>query len=171
MNRAAPLRTLRHAVLLAALLAAPGWAQQPASASSDSRDAASGFISTANFIVGRIGRECLAVVGRGESPQQFVGQWQQRNARYVAASARYMELRLEEVAAAGGAQQREAFLRQLRGAVQGNGEQVVRSWLHHGSREEGCMRAVTLVDTGALDISSRAPMYDQIEALVRWAEQ
>jgi hypothetical protein len=33
------------------------------------------------------------------------------------------------------------------------------------------MRAITLVDGGALDISPKVPIYDQIEALVRWAEQ
>jgi hypothetical protein len=33
------------------------------------------------------------------------------------------------------------------------------------------MRAITLLDTGALDISSKTPMYADLEALVRWAEQ
>jgi hypothetical protein len=33
------------------------------------------------------------------------------------------------------------------------------------------MRAITLLDTGALDISPKVPMYSEIEALVRWAEQ
>jgi hypothetical protein len=161
----------RPAILVAALLAPASWAQAPASVTTESRDAASSFIGTANFIVGRVGRECLAMVGRTESAQQFVSTWQQRNAPYVTASAKYMDKRLDEVAASGGAEKRDAFLRQLRDVVQGNGDSVVRSWLQSGSKVDGCMRAVTLVDTGALDISPKIPMYREIEALVRWAEQ
>jgi hypothetical protein len=161
----------RPVILVAALLAPVSWAQAPASVTTESRDAASGFIGTANFIVGRVGRECLTVVGRTESAQQFVSTWQQRNAPFIMASSKYMEKRLEEVAASGGAQKRDEFLRQLRGVVQGNADSVIRSWLQGGSKEDACMRAVTLVDTGALDISPKIPMYREIEALVRWAEQ
>ena len=162
----------RIAALLAALLVLPAaQAQQATSATTKSRDDASIYVSTGNFIVGRIAGECLALVGRSESPQEFVGQWRQRNARYVMASAKYMDRRMEEAVASGGAGQREELLRELRKAVQGPGETVVRNWLQHGRREESCMRAVTLLDTGALDISSRTPIYADLEALVRWAEQ
>jgi hypothetical protein len=165
------MQFFRPAILFAVLLAQASWAQAPASATTESRDAASGFIGTANFIVGRVGRECLTVVGRTESAQQFVSTWQQRNAPFVMASAKYTDKRLEELAASGGAEKRDEFLRLLRGVVQGNADSVMRSWLQGGSREEACMRAVTLVDTGALDISPKIPMYREIEALVRWAEQ
>jgi hypothetical protein len=165
------MRDLRPAsvFLAAVLLALAAWAQQPAA--SESRDAATAYVSTGNFIVGRLANECLALVGRNESPRQFVTQWQQRNARFVMASAKYVEKRLEEAAASGGPEQREAILRELRAAVQSNGESAVRSWLGNGRKEESCMRAITLLDTGALDISPKVPMYPEIEALVRWAEQ
>ena len=128
-------------------------------------------MSTGNFIVGRIAAECLVLVSRSESPQEFVGQWRQRNLRYVMASAKYMDRRVEEAVASGGAEKRDALLRDMRTAVQGTGETVVRNWLQNGRKEESCMRAVTLLDTGALDISSRTPIYADLEALVRWAEQ
>ena len=161
----------RTAILLAATLLSAAQAQQPASAVNKARDDASIYVSTGNFIVGRIAHECLALVGRSETPQEFVGQWRQRNARYVSASAKYMDRRMEEAEAGGGPQAREALLRDLRSAVQGPGETLVRNWLQNGRREESCMRAVTLLDTGALDISSRTAIYDDLEALVRWAAQ
>jgi hypothetical protein len=162
---------LRAALLLAALAVPAAWAQPASALATKSRDDASIYVSTGNFIVGRIARECLALVGRSESPQQFVSQWQQRNARYVSASAKYMERRMDEAAASGGAQRREALLQELRVAVQGGGEALVQGWLENGRKEESCMRAVTLLDTGALDISPKTPIHDDLEALVRWAEQ
>jgi hypothetical protein len=81
-----------------------------------------------------------------------------------------MEKRLEEAAAGGGAGKREAVLDEIRAAVQGSGDDAVRSLLQ-GRKEEGCMRAITLIDTGVLDISSKEPLYDDIAALVRWAER
>jgi hypothetical protein len=81
-----------------------------------------------------------------------------------------MDARVAEAEASGGAERREAVLRALRAAVQGGGEAAVRQLLQ-GRKEDSCMRAITLVDGGALDISPKVPIYAQIEALVRWAEQ
>jgi hypothetical protein len=163
------MRALRPALFLLALLWSSAWAQQPVA--SESRDTATLVVSSSNFAVGRLANECLATVGRNESPQQFVAQWRQRNAAFVNASARYIDKRLEEAAASGGPERREAFLRELKLAVQGQGDSLVRSLLGSGRKEEACMRAITLLDTGALDISSKATMYSEIEALVRWAAQ
>lgn len=161
---------MRAAVLLSALIACAASAQQP-SAITPERDAAAVYVSTGNYIVGRLARECLGMIGRNETPEQFVADWRRRNARFVGASAKYMELRMEDAAARGGPEQREALLRELRKAVQGGGEAEVRSLLQASRTHEACMRAVTLLDAGALDISPKAPMYRELEALVRWAEQ
>lgn len=163
----------RPALLLAAFLSTGAFAQQPAPtpAASESRDAALAYVGTGNFIVGRLGRECLAIVGRTESPQEFVAQWQQRNALYVDASARYMEKRLEEAAATGGEEKRAAILKAMRDAVVVGGEQEVRGMLQNGRREDSCMRAISLLDAGGLDISPKTPMYKELEALVLWARQ
>ena len=159
--------------LLAALLATSAGAQQPgaAPAASASRDAALAYVGTGNFIVGRLGRECLAIVGRTESPQEFVAQWQQRNALYVDAAAKYMEKRLQEAAASGGDDKRAAVQKSMRDAVLGSGEVEVRGMLQNGRREESCMRAISLLDAGGLDISPKTPMYKELEALVLWARQ
>ncbi|HZN46468.1 MAG TPA: hypothetical protein VFB71_02490, partial [Ramlibacter sp.] len=121
----------RATLLLAALAAPAAWAQPASALATKSRDDASIYVSTGNFIVGRIAAECLVLVGRSESPQEFVGQWRHRNARFVMASARYMDRRMEEAVAAGGAEKREALLRDLRKAVQGSGEAVVRNLLQN----------------------------------------
>ena len=147
----------RIAVVALALSALPAcWAQPASTIATKARDDASLYVSTGNFIVGRLARECLSLVGRMESPQQFVSEWQRRNARYVAASAKYMDKRVEEVATTGGPEKRDA---------------MVRNMLGNDHKAESCMRAITLLDTGALDISSKTPMYADLEALVRWAEQ
>jgi hypothetical protein len=54
--------------------------------------------------------------------------------------------------------------------VRSGGETALRTILQ-GRKEDGCMRAITLVDAGALDISPGIPQYEQLEALARWAER
>lgn len=144
-------------------------AQQGAAFATPERDAAAAYIAQGDFIVARLANECLALVGRAESPQTFIAAWKKRNQRYVNASARYIEMRLQE-AAARGPQEREALLRQVRAAVQENGEAAVASLLQ-GRKEDGCMYGVTLIDTGSLDIKSSLPQFGQLEALAKWAEQ
>lgn len=156
---------------LAACLASAAWAQpRPASFATPERDQASLYVARGNFVVSRIGTECLALVGRPESPQAFDAAWRERNARFVAASAKYLDQRLEEVAATGGPDKRDAALRELRSLVHVSGEATVGSLLQ-GRKEDACMREITKVEAGAYDISTRVPLYDQLEALVRWAEQ
>jgi hypothetical protein len=161
----------RFLVLAAALAASAAGAQQATAVGSESRDTATLSVGASNFAVGRVARECLGLVGRSESPEQFITQWRQRNARFVSASSRYIERRLEEAAASGGPDKREALLRDIRNAVQGSGDSLARSLLQRGRKEEACMNAVTLVDTGVLDITPKLPTYSDIESLVRWAEQ
>lgn len=152
-------------LFLAATCAATGAAaQQPASAATPERDAAAVFIAQGNFIVSRLATECLPVLGRAESPKAYAAAWQERNAAYVAASAKYLDQRVQEA----GADQADAVRAAFRKAVQDNGEAALRGLLQ-GHREEGCMQGITLVDTGALDINSKLPQYGQLEALVRWA--
>ena len=155
------LKTLFLAVACAATAAG---AQQPGSASTPERDAAAVYIAQANFIVSRLATECLSVLGRAESPKNYVAGWQDRNASFVAASARYLDQRVQEA----GADQADAVRAAFRKAVTDNGESALRGLLQ-GHREEGCMQGITLVDTGALDINSKQPQYGQLEALVRWA--
>jgi hypothetical protein len=154
-------------LILAACLAPCAGAQQAGSVATPARDAAAIYIAQGSFVIQRLASECLALVGRAESPEAFAASWRQRNARYVEASAKYIDQRVNEAAAAG-ADKREAMLAELRQAVQGNGEAAVRGLLQ-GSKPDGCMYGVTLMDTGALDINSRLPQFEQLEALARWA--
>lgn len=161
----------RIPLLAAALAASSAGAQQAASVGSPSRDIATLTISATNSAVGRVARECLALVGRSESPEQFVTQWRQRNLRFVSASSKYLDRRLEDAGTTGGPEQREALLHNIRQAVQSDGDSLARTLLQRGRKEDACMNAVTLVDTGVLDITPKLPTYPDIESLVRWAEQ
>ncbi len=157
-------------VLLATMTLQTVWAQPAEVVASESRDAATAYIGTSNFIVGRIGRDCLALVGRNDTPQQFVGNWQQRNLKYVAASAKYMEKRLDEAQTSGGIEKRNAVVREVTTIVQNNGGATVRSWIERGDKLEACKRAIAIVDAGGMDISPRVPMFSELEALAVWAQ-
>lgn len=155
-------------LLLACALGAS--AQQHPAFATQERDSAALFIARGSFVIGRLGHECLALVGRPETPQALIKAWEQRNTRFVAASGKYLDRRLEDAAATGGNERRELALKEMRMLVRHEGELTVRSLLQ-GRKEDSCMRAVTLIDAGAMDISTRLPQFEQLEALVKWAEQ
>ena len=164
---------MRHrcsTLLLAACVAPAALAQGGGAVANQARDAAAVFIAQSNYLVARLGAECLTLVGRAESPQALAANWRQRNARYVNASSKYLDKRLEEAEAEGGSLRREAMLDEIRNAVQNSGESSLRTLLQ-GRKDEACMRAITLLDTGTLDIGSNLPQIEQLDALVRWAEK
>lgn len=161
----------RAAACLLTLCAATAWAQPVAPAASESRDASLAYIGSANFMVGRLGRDCLGLLGRAEPPQRWMQAWRDRNWRYVDAAAKYLEARLQEAQDSGGKEKRDAVLQEVTAAVRSSGEKAVASWLGQGDRLETCRRAVSLVEAGGLDIDKRTPMFAELEALVAWAER
>lgn len=162
-------RTILSALLLSAATLGAN-AQTSDVVTSESRDAASAYMGTTNFVVGRLGRECLPLLGRSETPQEFVSAWQQRNAKYYAASMKYMVKRLDIALATGGTNVRDAVAREYGTAVRRDGEGSVADWFSKGSKEDVCKRAIALIDAGAMDISPKAPIYGELEALVSWAK-
>jgi len=145
--------------------------QPTGGATSESRDASTAYLGTANFVVGRVGRDCLALLGRNETPQAFVSAWQQRNAKYLMASQKYMEARLGEAEASGGTEKRNAAMGALTAAVRNGAEATVNSWLNRPEKAEACKRAVALIESGAYDVSPTSPMYGELESLVSWAQR
>ena len=165
-------RPIHLTVISAALLlSGAAMAQSPLRVESESRDAAAALIGTRNFVIGRIGRDCMQVLGRMETPQQFVKAWQDRNTKYYVASIRYMSKRLGEALAEGGAAQRDTVLAAYVTNVQGNGEASANDWLSRGERKEACERAVAIIESGAADITPKIRMFDELEALVNWVQQ
>lgn len=145
--------------------------EQNTIATSESRDASTAYLGTANFVVGRIGRDCLSLLGRNESPQVFVGAWQQRNGKYLYAVQRYMEARLREAEAFGGVERRNSVVSSLNSVVRSGAEATIKSWLDRPDKEGACRRAIGIVESGAYDVSAAAPMYGELEALVAWAQK
>jgi hypothetical protein len=137
----------------------------------ESRDASAAYIGTANFIVGRMGRECLGLLNRTETPQEYVAVWQKRNARYYAASTMYMSLRLKEAERTGGPELRDKVAATYMRSVRGDGEASVRETFAKGEKAEVCNRWIKLIDSGAFDINSNSPMYEELNALVKYFEQ
>lgn len=159
--------------LTALFFAASGHAtaEQQSTIASESRDASLAYIGTINFIVGRAGSECLSTLGRSESPQQFVAAWQQRNTKHLNAAAMYMEKRLEEAQANGGAEKKASVFREVTSVSRANGEAVVRGWFAKDTKEDACKRAVGLVEAGAFDFTPKMPMYSELESLASWAQK
>jgi len=161
---------LRNLLLTFAATVTVCSAQVPARVQSESRDAALGYMGTANFLIGRIGRDCLSVLGRAESPQQFVQTWQTRNGKYVIAAAKYMEMRLAEVAASNGEQRRGAVQKDMMSRSQTAADDLLQSWYRSGPKDAVCRRAVEMVDTGMLDVSPSSSVFADLQALVDWAQ-
>lgn len=159
------------AIALVASITTTANAQTASPATSESRDASIAYIGTANFVVGRVGRECLAMLGRTETPQAFVAVWQQRNAKYLIASQKYMDARFGEAEATGGKEKRNAIIGALNSAVRSGGESTVKSWLDRPNRDEACKRSVALIESGTYDFSPTSPMYGELESLVAWAQR
>ena len=159
------------AISLGLLQCGAAHAQSPLRIENESRDAAAAFIGTHNFMIGRIGRDCMPVLGRMETPQQFVQAWQQRNAKYYASAIRYMKQRLDEALAEGGTARRDAILAVYTSKVQSNGDAAAKDWLARGAPKQACEQAVATIESGAADITSRIRMFDELEALTAWAQQ
>ena len=145
--------------------------QETSLATSESRDAATAYIGTANFVVGRVGRDCLALVGRTETPQAFVAVWQQRHNKYLLASQAYIEARFAEAEADGGADKRNRVAGALTAAVRTSAEATVKLWLDRPDKREACKRILALIESGSYDISPTSPMYGELESLVAWARR
>lgn len=165
------MKILRAATCILPLCATAVWAQSAAPATSESRDASLAYVGSANFIVGRLGKECLSLLGRTQSPQELVQAWQSRNARYVDAAAKYMEIRLQEAQASGGKAKHDAVLQEVTTVVRSGGEKTVASWLAQGDKAEACRRAISLIEAGGLDIDRRSSMFAELDALAAWAER
>jgi hypothetical protein len=155
---------------LATLASGPGLAQTTGKATSESRNAALAYIGTQNFVVGRVGSECLQMLGRTESPKVFAGVWQERNLKYIAASDKYMQAMLQEAEQSGGKQLQELAMRQLQGIVRTNGEKIVSMVLDHPDRKAACARIVGIMDRGVFDFSETTPIFKELVALVEWAK-
>ncbi|OWQ93105.1 hypothetical protein CDN99_00960 [Roseateles aquatilis] len=140
------------------------------SAATESRDAALGAIGTAYFIVGRIGKDCLSLLNRPDTAQDFVAVWQKRNEVFVTAASKYQARRLAEARAQGGKAQADVVWGQMTGAVRASGEGAVRGMLDQPDRTAACQRAVDLIDKGAFDLKPGQPMHDELQSLVAWAE-
>lgn len=136
----------------------------------ESRDAATGHIGYTNYLVGRVGRDCLSQLNRFETTQEFVKAWQQRNSKYVSAAAKHMEARLNEAQAAGGAVKRDALLRAITTPIQNSAAATVKSWLERGDKIEACKRAVTLIELGVYDVSKTTPLFAELESLAEWGK-
>lgn len=142
-------------------------AQQLEHVASESRDAAVGLVGSIQFTVGRLGRDCLSLLGRKESAQVFVGSWQQRNRKYVEAAAEYVQARLQE-AERTSEETKKAVLQGL-AVARAQAEGSVNALYANGGKEEACLRMIPQIDAGAYDIMPRVPMFDELEALVQWA--
>jgi hypothetical protein len=144
---------------------------QTVSIVSESRDASIAFLGTANFVVGRVGRDCLSPIGRNETPQAFVAVWQQRNGKYLLAMQKYLDARLAEAEVAGGNAGREKIMRELTIAVQAGANVILKTLLDHPDQYDACRRAINFIDAGRYDVNQSMPIYNELKLLVDWAQR
>lgn len=154
------------------VLAGPHAGAEPgAGVASEARDAAAAFVGTQNFVVGRLGRDCLALLARPESPAEYQQAWQRANARYYDASTRYMEARL---AAIEDAEEQNAVESAYYASVNGRGEAAAAQILRDGADVEVCKRALALIDSGKMNVdefveATGQPVRAPLDELLEWA--
>lgn len=137
----------------------------------ESRDAATGAIGAANFIQGRLASQCLKLLNRPETPEQYVLAWRKRNAPFPDAAAHYMDKRLAEAKALEGEEKANAVMRELIMSVRSSGTKTVDDMLNSNSdRTVSCKRAIDLADMGALDLNEKLPIYIELRALTEWVK-
>ena len=143
-----------------------------ASVESKPRDASATFIETQHFIVGRIGRDCLAEIGRTETPLEYQVKWQRDNARYFDAARKYLATRLTEIENPAA---RDAVERGFYTSAERTGEAATAQLFSKGPKKEVCKYAITLVDTGSMNIeefgkATKALIMKDLEELTNWAK-
>lgn len=139
---------------------------------SKSRDASAAFVETQHFIVGRIGRDCLGELKRTETPQEFQAKWQRENARYYDAARKYMTARLSQIENPAA---RDTVERSYYATAQKTGEAATTQLFSRGPKDEICKYAMTLVDTGSMNIeefgkAARLPIMPDLEEMAQWGK-
>ncbi|MGC3962360.1 MAG: hypothetical protein QM803_03280 [Rhodocyclaceae bacterium] len=152
------------AVCLALLSLAVG--AEPLRIGSESRDAAAAYVGTQNFVVGRMARDCFEILGRSDTPKDFVAAWQSRNQNYYAASVIYMGARLTEVEKTGGEHELKKVATSFQYSVQSQGAATVADFFKKGEKSEVCKRVIGLIENKAFDITPQTPIFSEIEALL-----
>ncbi len=142
-------------------------------AGSKSRDSSAAFVATQNFVVGRLGRDCLGDMGRSETPLEYQQKWQKENAKYYDAATKYMEVRLSQLEDPA---ERDAVERSYYASVQKTGEAAISRQFSNGSKSEVCKYAITLVDSGSMNIeefgkATKLPIMKDLEELAEWAKK
>jgi hypothetical protein len=160
----------KSALLVLALLPLAAIADSSGRIATESRDAASAYIGTSNFVVGRMAVECFGLLERSQSPQEYAARWRQRNAKFYAASVTYLGQRLKEAEQGGGPAAKNAVLTELNAAVRGSGVATVADFFKKGEKIDICRRVIGLIDQGAFDIKPSSPMYPELLAFVRHFE-
>jgi hypothetical protein len=137
---------------------------------SESRDAATAYILTQNFIIGRTARDCFANLERTDTPKEFVALWQKQNTKYFSAAITYMNRRLTEAESLSGVEARNNVANALNAAINKDGSGAVNSFFKTGEKQEICKRVIGLMEAGVFNIDSRSPMYGELQALVSYVE-
>jgi hypothetical protein len=138
---------------------------------SKSRDSSAAFVATQNFIVGRLGRDCLTEIGRTETPLEFQAKWQKDNMKYYGAAVKYMDARLAEIE---DPEERRAIEGSYYASVQKTAESAIARQFSTGAKNDVCKYAMTLIDTGSMNIeefakANKLPIMQDIEELVTWS--
>src|SRR5215831_3148208 len=79
----------------------------------DPLDIAAGYIHGRDYMVGRIGAECLTKLGRKESVQELLNAWEERNVAYLEAGVKYFQFRRNEAAKRGDQEERKKLEQEI----------------------------------------------------------
>lgn len=82
-----------------------------------------------------------------------------------------MSVLLSEAEFVGSIERKTKIYNAVTSISRANGKATVQAWYKKYGKKNACKRNISLIDSGAYNISSNTPVYDELEGLVAWAKQ
>ena len=136
---------------------------------SEPHSAAAAAISTQNFIVGRMARDCTSVLSKPASYAKDREQaWQERNREYVDSATMFAANTLSYAKRIGGPDAEKKVYEAFITSVQSNGIAAVNDQMHGApTKLEACSRFEAAVDAGKFDVTPSHPFYKELNEIVQ----
>ena len=134
---------------------------------SEERNAASAFVGTQNFYIGRMALTCKPLLGQPDTfPSKLVAIWQAANAPYYRASVIYQSDLLKSIP---DATAQALIAENIRNSVRTSGQGAVNDQLKGPDEDKTkvCKNFVVLAADGNFNITEKTPFFSTLQDLVK----
>ena len=161
------MQFLRSALLCSLCLAAGAASAQFYRVASESRDAASGFVSTEYLMIHAATKDCVEFGYRNQEwRDDLVGKWIARNAGYLRASRAYTRRRFDELETDTSKDGRLKAEDQVLRVVYTDALIASNTLLHGRGSDQTCKRFTRFVEDGSLDFAKSPKLAAELADLL-----